>query len=179
LIENEQKRRVFLSIIEDDDNRPRQSATNVVYVPVRDPKNKHVRKRQRVRLTKSKRDEQNGTDVPECFEVELPPDGWFSSNAYFKIENVPPVYTKTKGLSWLESFLQSLDLQPSDKVPFLVLMFSYVEAGIDKRTKRTDLLSPPLLRDMSAPEWFKSIIPVWSHQLPTCGTDSDVFVSTF
>jgi hypothetical protein len=72
-----------------------------------------------------------------------------------------------------------MDLQSFDKVPFLVLMFSYIEAGADRKMKRNDILCPNLLRDLTPPEWFKSIIPIWCHQLATCGTPLDCFVSTF
>jgi hypothetical protein len=43
--------------LEDEDNQPTPESTNVIFVPVRDPKNKHLKKRQRVRLSKYKRDE--------------------------------------------------------------------------------------------------------------------------
>ena len=151
LIPNLPKRDIFLSIIEgefplwhhalhshlfrffffftDEQNEPRSESQNTLYLGTIDKKNKKMKQRLRVVISKYKKDEVHkffkkeimklgnpfsnlivclsgdrnkyrqecGTDVPEFFELQTFPTSWFESSLRFKIENVPPIYTKTNG----------------------------------------------------------------------------------
>ena len=68
------------------------------------------------------------------------------------------------GLTSLEELLVSMGLQTSDKVPFLALLFTYLESDVDVKMKRIQIMMPQLLRDITPPPWYKSIVSTWCYE---------------